>query len=199
MGGPGRYLPKSTEDMKFIRIVAVGHPDAGLVDAAAVALTREFGIPCRVAPGSLDPAFAFHPERNQYHSTMILESLAKFGRDEVAPREDDLTLGIAGVDLYIPILTFVFGEAKMGAGRALVSYHRLLQEFYGLPRDNALVAARTAKEAVHEAGHATGLTHCDDYQCVMAASHSVEWLDLKGTAFCVECRASLTTTNLIIH
>ena len=172
--------------MKFIRIVAIGHPDAGLLDAAAVALTREFGVPCRVAPGSVDPAFAFHPERNQYHSTMILESLAKFGSDE-------LTVAIAGVDLYIPILTFVFGEAKTGANRAIVSYHRLLQEFYGLPRDNALAAARMAKEAVHEAGHALGLTHCDDYQCVMAASHAVEWLDLKGTAFCADCRAALTT------
>ena len=176
--------------MKLIRIVAIGHPDAGLLDAAAVALTREFGAPCRVAPSAIDPAFAFHPERNQYHSTMLLEALAKFGGDE-------LTVGIAGVDLYIPILTFVFGEAKMNAGRALVSYHRLLQEFYGLPRDNALAAARMAKEAVHEAGHALGLTHCDDYQCVMAASHSVEWLDLKGTAFCAECRASLAEATLI--
>jgi len=170
--------------MKFIRLVPVGHADAGLVDAAAVALTRELGVPCRVAPSGIDLAFAFHPERNQYHSTMILEALAKFGGDE-------LTVGIAGVDLYIPILTFVFGEARMGAGRALVSYHRLQQEFYGLPRDNALAAARMAKEAVHEAGHALGLTHCDDYQCVMAASHAVEWLDLKGTAFCSDCRDGL--------
>ena len=181
--------------MKFIRIVPIGHPDAGLVDAAAVALTRELGLPCRDTPGGLDPATTYHPERNQYHSTMLLEALAKLGGDE-------LIIGITGIDLYIPILTFVFGEAKMGAGRALVSYHRLQQEFYGLPRDNALAAARMAKEAVHEAGHALGLTHCDDYQCVMAASHSVEWLDLKGTAFCDDCRTtltSLTTTNLIAH
>ena len=176
--------------MKLIRIVAIGHPDAGLLDAAAVALTREFGAPCRVAPSAIDPGFALHPERNQYHSTMLLEALAKLGGDE-------LTVGIAGVDLYIPILTFVFGEAKMNAGRALVSYHRLLQEFYGMPRDNALAAARMAKEAVHEAGHALGLTHCDDYQCVMAASHAVEWLDLKGTAFCADCRASLAAATLI--
>ncbi len=176
--------------MKYIRIVAIGHPDAGLLDAAAVALTRELGAPCRVAPGSVDPALAFHPERNQYHSTMILEALSRFGGDE-------LTIGITGVDLYIPILTFVFGEAKVGANRAIVSYHRLVQEFYGLPRDNALAAARMAKEAVHEAGHALGLTHCDDYQCVMASSHAVEWLDLKGTAFCAACRTALATAARI--
>jgi predicted Zn-dependent protease len=26
---------------------------------------------------------------------------------------------------------------------------------------------------------------------VMAASHAVEWLDLKGTAFCADCRDRL--------
>ena len=175
--------------MKSIRIVAIGHPDAGLLDAAAVALKRELGIPCRDAPGVVDAAFAFHPERNQYHSTMILETLAKYG----GPGE--LVVGVTGVDLYIPILTFVFGEAKMGGGRALVSYHRLLQEFYGMPRDNALAVARMGKEAVHEAGHALGLAHCDDYRCVMAASHSVEWLDLKESAFCAECRAAMTVAR----
>jgi hypothetical protein len=25
-------------------------------------------------------------------------------------------------------------------------------------------------------------------ECVMAATHAVEWLDLKGAAFCAECR-----------
>lgn len=178
--------------MKLIRIVPVGHPDAGLLDAAAVALRREFGVPCRDAPGGLDPAFAFQPDRNQYHSTLLLESLARFGG------EQELVVGVTGIDLFIPVLTFVFGEARMNAGRALVSYHRLQQEFYGLPRDNALAAARMGKEAVHEAGHALGLTHCDDYTCVMAASHSVEWLDLKSSAFCVECR-SLTAANFNVR
>ena len=109
--------------MKFVRIVAIGHPDAGLVDAACTGLTRELGLPCRIAPNAIDPVIAYSPERNQYHSTMLLEALANLGGSE-------LTVGIAGVDLYIPILTFVFGEARVGAACALVSYHRLLQEFY---------------------------------------------------------------------
>jgi predicted Zn-dependent protease len=33
------------------------------------------------------------------------------------------------------------------------------------------------------------LTHCDDYRCVMASSHAVEWIDLKESALCVACRA----------
>ncbi len=72
-------------------------------------------------------------------------------------------LGVVAVDLYIPILTFVFGEAQMGGPCAVVSAHRLRQELYGLPPDPELFRQRVLKEAVHELGHTLNLTHCDDY------------------------------------
>ena len=62
-------------------------------------------------------------------------------------------LGITQLDLYIPILTFVFGEAQLGGASAVVSYHRLQQEFYGLPQDRDLLANRLLIESVHELGH----------------------------------------------
>jgi len=96
-------------------------------------------------------------------------------------------LGITGHDLYIPILTFVFGEAQMGGPCSVVSSHRLRQEFYGLPPDRKLLANRLLTECVHELGHTLDLTHCRDYQCVMASSHAVEWIDLKESRFCPEC------------
>jgi len=54
------------------------------------------------------------------------------------------------VDLYIPILTFVFGEAQLTDTGALVSTHRLRPEFYGMPQDPRLVQERLLKEAIHE-------------------------------------------------
>jgi archaemetzincin len=101
-------------------------------------------------------------------------------------------LGIAAVDLYIPILTFVFGEAQMGGPCAVVSVHRLRQEFYGLPADQELFRQRALKEAVHEIGHTVNLTHCSDYQCAMAPSHAVEWIDLKESTLCAGCQAVAT-------
>ena len=98
-------------------------------------------------------------------------------------------LGVTNVDLYIPILTFVFGEAQMRGPAAVISAHRLTQEFYGLAPDHKLFRHRVIKEAVHELGHTLGLTHCDDYRCVMASSHAVEWIDLKESALCPACRA----------
>jgi archaemetzincin len=132
----------------------------------------------------VDPQFAFHPERQQYHSTEILAWMHR-----TAGRDTWRLLGVTALDLYIPILTFVFGEAQLGNTCAVVSSHRLRQEFYGLPPDDDLLRERVLKEAIHELGHTLGLTHCENYSCAMAPSHAVEWIDLKSKTFCLQCRA----------
>jgi archaemetzincin len=135
-------------------------------------------------PVALDPAPSYHAERQQYHSSEILERMQALVRPE-----DWRLLGIAEVDLYIPILKYVFGEAQMGGPCAVVSFHRLRQEFYGLDRDDALLSQRLLKEAVHELGHTLDLHHCQDYRCAMASSHAVEWIDLRETALCDSCQS----------
>src|SRR5208283_5134244 len=79
------------------------------------------------------------------------------------------------------------GEAQLPGTCAVVSSHRLRQEFYGLPADPKLQHERLLKEAVHELGHTLNLSHCEDYQCAMAPSHGVEWIDLKTSRFCRGC------------
>ncbi|HEX2831938.1 MAG TPA: archaemetzincin family Zn-dependent metalloprotease [Thermoanaerobaculia bacterium] len=170
--------------MSSIRVVPVGNPEPPLLDAVCDELARAFDVACSVVDSRFDAAFAHHPERNQYFSTPIVERLA-------ATSAGELVVGITELDLYIPILTFVFGEAQLGGTSALVSYHRLRQEFYGLPRDPSLLCERLVKEAIHEVGHTSALTHCDDYDCVMAATHAVEWIDLKSASFCAACRRSV--------
>jgi archaemetzincin len=85
------------------------------------------------------------------------------------------------------VLTFVFGEAQLEGRCALVSLHRLREEFYGLPGSDALLRERLLKESVHELGHTFGLRHCDDWTCVMASTHAVERLDVKSVEFCRTC------------
>jgi len=89
----------------------------------------------------------------------------------------------------------VFGEAQLDGACAVVSTHRLRQEFYGLPSDPKLLSERLLKEAVHELGHTFALTHCADYRCVMAAAHAVEWIDVKKNHFCKDCRARVFPTR----
>lgn len=170
--------------MKLLQLVSIGDFDGRLLMQLAPAMASLFRMPTEVLPVCLDPEFAYHGERQQYHSSEILQAMQSF----VGP-DSWRVLGITLVDLYIPILTFVFGEAQIGGPCGLVSAHRLRQEFYGLPVDRDLLQQRLLKEAVHEIGHTIDLTHCDDYQCAMAPSHAVEWIDLKDSLLCPSCQA----------
>jgi archaemetzincin len=173
--------------MKLLQLLPIGNVDDGLFKDLSPALEEILSVPCKVLPVRLDPEFAFHGERQQYHSSEILQRMQSLVRADTWRM-----LGIAAVDLYIPILTFVFGEAQMSGPCALLSSQRLRQEFYGLPRDHELFRHRLIKEAVHELGHTLSLTHCNDYRCVMASSHAVEWIDLKDSVLCERCRAAVT-------
>jgi len=172
--------------MKMVELLPIGNIDERLLLDLGPALADAFRVPCRILQERLDPKFAFHTERQQYHSSEILHAMQKHANDGTWR-----VLGITGVDLYIPILTFVFGEAQMGGPCAVVSAHRLTQEFYGLPHDPELLRARLIKEAVHEVGHTLDLTHCEDYCCAMAPSHAVEWIDLKEAALCENCQGQI--------
>jgi len=170
--------------MKALQLLPIGNVDPGLLEWLRRELIEGFRIPCEILDPALDAAFAYHPERGQFHSSEMLERM----HDYVGNNTWRL-LGITPVDLYIPILTFVFGEAEMGGPCSIVSYHRLRQEFYGLPQDAPLLGRRLLTECVHELGHTLELTHCQDYRCVMASSHAVEWIDLKEWTFCTDCAA----------
>jgi archaemetzincin len=170
--------------MPRIQIVPVGKVDAALLDYLSLALPEGTGGPCTVAGKGIDPREAFDHRRQQFHSTPILARLAALPAPPGAR-----TLGVAEVDLFIPILTFVFGEAQLGGAAALISTARLRQEFYGLPANEILFYERCAKEALHELGHTMGLVHCPLYECVMHYSNSIEDVDLKSSSWCPACLA----------
>jgi archaemetzincin len=172
--------------MKPLELLPIGNVEDGLLKDLCPAVEESLAVPCKVLPVRLDPEFAFHGERQQYHSSEILQRM-----QSIVVAGSWRVLGIAAVDLYIPILTFVFGEAQMGGPCAVLSTHRLRQEFYGLPADPELFRQRIIKEAVHEVGHTLNLTHCDDYRCVMTSSHAVEWIDLKESTLCTNCRGAV--------
>ena len=173
--------------MKIISLMPVGHVDRALLEPLAEGLTRCLRVACSIQPAGLEPEFAFNPMRGQYHSTEILKKILK-GPASAAWK----VLGVTEIDLYIPVLTFVFGEAQLADGGAVVSAHRLRQEFYGMPTSPSLLQERLLKEAIHELGHTYGLRHCPDFSCVMSSSNSVERIDLKRVEFCANCAKHVT-------
>ncbi len=133
------------------------------------------------------PRHAFDPRRRQHSSGTILRWLGEAG-----PREGKV-LGVTDRDLFIPILTYVFGEAQLGGTAAVVSTARLAEDVALFGR--RLLVERLAKEAVHEVGHAFGLVHCGTPACVMSRSPAVLEVDEKSSELCGECRARLRELN----
>jgi archaemetzincin len=133
---------------------------------------------------------AFSKDREQYFSTQIIADLLK--------RTDDLTgkvIVLTEADLYIPVLTFVFGEAQLNGKHSIVSVCRLHEEFYSERTDEVLLKERTLKEILHELGHNFGLKHCINWDCVMHSSTSIEEVDIKGKSYCSECYRSIKIHN----
>ncbi|MBM4168482.1 MAG: archaemetzincin family Zn-dependent metalloprotease [Ignavibacteria bacterium] len=139
---------------------------------------------------SIDPAFAFEPSRNQYYSTQMIKHLL-----HLYSSFQGKILGVTPYDLYVPVLTYVFGEAQLDGTAAVVSSYRLDNSYYGLPADPLLLEQRLIKEAVHELGHTFGLLHCHEYECVMHSSTAVEDIDLKGERLCGMCTDVLARKN----
>jgi archaemetzincin len=145
-----------------------------------------FRLPVSVLDAPLELERAFDPSRGQYHSTALLTHLL-----EAHCSPGSACIAIVEVDLFIPVLTFVFGEAQFEGPASIVSLHRLTNQFYGMPPDVERTVGRLAKEIVHELGHTFGLYHCHQFECVMRSSTYVEEIDLKQAQPCPACREIL--------
>jgi archaemetzincin len=167
-----------------VTLEPLGKVPAETIEALRDRVGGIFHCPVEIEAGSIDLAQVYDPERKQHNSSELLVSLGKAEREE-------RVIGIVDVDLYVHRLNFVFGEADVVSGTAIVSLHRLRQEYYGLPPDEALFLDRATKEIVHELGHTFGLGHCANNKCVMHFSNSLADTDLKEAHFCSMCRPKI--------
>ena len=171
---------------KVLDIVPIGRIDDDILQRLSLTINHCFGYTCRINEQWESPSYAYNPDRKQYYSTVILKELYGWVKNDSIR-----TIGVTDLDLYIPIFTFVFGEAQLGNHCAIISLNRLRQEFYGLPPDSKLFFSRVEKEAIHELAHTFGLTHCYDVNCIMHASYTIGDTDVKSTQFCELCNHKL--------
>lgn len=169
-------------------ISPIGDLDAGgeLLEHLGKELGKLFGYRTDIRPLIEEKDLWLDPVRKQYHSTPILETLAV-----ISPPEAVKVLAITKVDLFIPILTHVYGEAQLGGKACILSTYRFNEEPSLAGRTEAFYC-RLLKEAVHELGHTFNLRHCADSACAMHYCRSVKEVDRKSNHFCRYCTVLLS-------
>jgi len=171
----------------FLGLVALGPIDPDILRILRATIAKFLQLPVRVlAPKPLPPQ-TYHLTRHQYHAHQLLEFLL----DDVETKAFRI-LGVTAQDLYIPILTFVFGEAQLDGKAAIISLFRPRGDADGNPPPRPVFWERLMKLSLHELGHTFGLEHCREDGCLMGFSSNLEKLDRKPLALCRYCQILLT-------
>lgn len=177
-------------NLENITLISFGYFKNGLLEMIAGDVEREFALPVKIREGHLDLSEYYDSARRQYDGNKLIKEIdSGFATDTVK------TLGIFDVDLYIPILTYIFGQAFLNGRSGIASIYRLSNERYGMKADEDIFIDRIRKEVIHELGHTFGLIHCRNSTCVMRSSTYVEDIDQKSHQLCGNCRTSLENAD----
>jgi archaemetzincin len=172
--------------LQNITLISFGHYDDDFLDRLVEDVSSEYHLPVKAKEGHIDLSDYYDPVRRQYNGNDLLKEVdTKYSVDSFK------TIGIFNVDLFVPILTYIFGQAFLNGRTGIISLYRLGNERYGMIADENTLLERTTKEVIHELGHTLGLIHCHTPTCVMRSSTYVEDLDQKGSSLCLKCRDQL--------
>jgi archaemetzincin len=171
---------------KRIIIITCGKFERSTTKHIMQVVASVFRVDVDLKECSMDVSEFYNPARRQYNANELLAN--SYAR---APEGYYRYMSLFRGDLYIPILTYIFGQAQLNGNSGIASLFRLRNELYGLKEDHELMLERFAKVVVHELGHTFGLIHCTNPVCVMRSSTYVEDLDQKEGSFCLHCREKL--------
>lgn len=175
-------------NIEDITLISFGFFEKGLPGMIAEDVKSEFWLPVKIRDGHIDLSEFYDPARNQYDGNRLLKKI-----ETVYATDNAKTLGLFNVDLFIPILTYIFGQAFLNGRSGIASVFRLRNERYGIKANEHLFVDRTRKEVIHELGHMFGLIHCRNPLCVMRSSTYVEDIDQKTHNLCSDCRLELNS------
>jgi archaemetzincin len=177
-------------DMQNITLISFGYFEEDFLKDIAGAVMNIFHIPVYVKEGHLDLSEFYDPGRRQYNGTGLLMEV-----DSLFSSDSNKTIGLFSVDLFIPILTYIFGQAYLNGRTGIASLYRFSNERYGINTNDKLILDRFKKEVIHELGHTFGLIHCHISTCVMRSSTYVEDIDQKSEILCLKCRNDLRSVQ----
>jgi archaemetzincin len=176
-----------------IGILRIGEVDSEIIDRVEENIRIAFPKAKCTLIGEVFsvPSETLDKVRGQYRSDIILSQIHAYAEKT---KRFERVLGITDIDIFVPELNFVFGQAECPGMAALVSLFRLKPEFYGKKPNIELLVERVTKEAVHELGHTIGLVHCSNPFCVMYFSNSIFETDRKQSLFCNKCQMKIELT-----
>jgi archaemetzincin len=180
--------------VKVIYLAPFGIIDEEVLTTLEICLWQIFGFEVKRMPPHPEPTRALDAATNQYNSAYYLKDIL----DRV-PDDAVRVLGITTNDLFIPMLSFVFGHAQLNGPASVISLARLHQTFYRLPENKQIFFHRVMKEAVHELGHTFGLIHCTNTLCAMSLSNVIQQVDKKTEELCVNCSILFEDITKQIH
>jgi archaemetzincin len=146
----------------------------------------------KVLNALIDIEHTYSIQRRQFYSTKIIETIKE---SNLVPT--GFVLILTDMDLFVPVLTHIYGEAELEGRFSIVSVCRLHEEFYTSETNYSLLLERSYKEIIHELGHNIGLKHCKDWRCVMHSSSGIEEVDIKGSIFCEQCHILVKNKGFI--
>jgi archaemetzincin len=165
-----------------IGVCALGNGVKLPVKVVAAHVSAYLKLTPKILPPLAHPAYAFSENRLQYDAGSILRALENNSFDNCMK-----VIAVLDVDLFIPIFTRVYGEARQNGKIALVSTFRLSEKNDGFSPGPAKILERTAKVALHELGHLFNLEHCPDTRCLMHYSGNLAELDDTPLDYCRYC------------
>lgn len=171
-----------TSKKKSVGVVPLG--DVPEIDLQVIAdhIIGCFKLTSQILPPFEPPNDALDERRLQYNAAIIIETMEaiQFGNH-------DKVIGVLNKDLFIPIFTHVFGEARQGGKCGLISLYRLTKNPDGSTPPKSIIHERAAKVALHELGHLLDLLHCGHKKCLMHFSGGVDEVDEMSLDLCEYC------------
>jgi archaemetzincin len=171
---------------KPVGVVPLGEVPEISLKVIAAHISGYYKLSVQILPPLGHPDYAFHERRFQYDAGIILKAF-----ESIQFEDYEKVIGVLNLDLFVPIFTYVFGEAKQGGKFALVSLFRLDKNPDGHPSPSSLIFERAAKVALHELGHLFNLFHCREKNCLMHFSGGIQDLDETPMYLCRYCSTYL--------
>lgn len=128
---------------------------------------------------------AYSKRRDQYSAEKYIQFIKTLN---FSKEEEKKILVLTSVDLFAPLMNFIFGMAENPGDVAVVSTYRLIHG--SITSDRTYI--RILKEVIHELGHTYGLAHCPHSDCVMHFSSTIGDVDEKKSEFCTLCNRKIT-------